>query len=265
MKRIVIIIIIILVSVVLARNAITKTIISSGIKAITGLKLSIRGVKVGIIKTSIDIKELKLYNPVGFADKLMIDIPQIYVDYDLGAFFKRRVHLEELKLNLKELVVVKNEEGQINLHSLKVVKTKEKEPQKKKKTKASKFQIDVLELKVDKVIYKDYSKGSQPSIREFQVNIDERYENITNPKAFVRLIVVKALMKTTLASLANFNLTPLKDAAAITLKKSGRLAVDTAGKAVEVGKEVGKETTEALGEAVDKTADTIKKILPLGK
>ena len=94
---------------------------------------------------------------------------------------------------------MKNEAGELNLDSLRVVEEAE-EPEKsdsgKEKTEMPDIQIDLLELKIDKVMYKDYSKGTPPKEKVYNVKIDERDENITNPQSFVRLIIFKALKDT---------------------------------------------------------------------
>ncbi len=300
MKRKIIIIPAIVFAVLIAlffgKNMIIKTSVSAGVKAMTGLKLSIRSMNVGVFKSLIGINELKLYNPSGFVDELMIDLPEIYVDYDLGAFMKGKAHFEEVRLNLKEFIVVKNADGQLNLDSLKVVEAAEeeeviekgkKEKGKKEKTKMPDLQIDLLDLKIGTVIYKDYSKGTPPKERVFNVNIDERYENITDPQSFVRLIILKALKNTTIASLTNFDLGKLQEGISGTVKKTAEMAQEAKGRAIEAGKDAGekvKETAEetvdkaaeagkeagekvkeTAKEAVEKAADTIKKILPFGK
>ncbi len=213
MKRKIIIIPVIVSVIVVAlffgKNMIIKTSVTAGVRAMTGLKLSIRSMDIGIFKTLIGINELKLYNPSGFVDELMIDLPEVYVDYNLGAFMKGKAHLEEVRLNLKEFLIVKNADGQLNLDSLKVVEAAKEEEViekgKKEKTKMPELQIDVLELRIDKVVYKDYSKGTPPKVKEYNVNINERYKNITNPKTFGRLIILKALKNTTIARLTNFD------------------------------------------------------------
>ncbi|MFH1548690.1 MAG: AsmA family protein, partial [Candidatus Omnitrophota bacterium] len=193
---VILIILVLLVAVVLARNTIAKNAISAGVKAITGLDLNIGSMDVGILKSIVSIKEIKLYNPPEFSDKLMVVLPEIYVDYDLGAFLKKIVHIEEMKLNLKEFVVVKNEKGALNLDSLKVVKDKKGAPSQEEKTKKGEFKIDVLQLKIGKVIFKDYSQGKNPKTIEVKLDIDEKYENITDANKLVSLIVTKALMNT---------------------------------------------------------------------
>lgn len=243
----------------LTKNVIAKNAVSAGVRAITGLKLNMRSMDVDIIRTLISIKGLELFNPSGFKDKLMVDMSEIYVDYDLGAFLKGKVHLERVRLNLKEFVVVKNQRGELNLDSIKTVKAKKKTPT--KKTKMPDIQIDVLELKIGKVIYKDYLSKTSPKVREFNVNIDERYENITDPRMFANLIVFKALMNTSIAGLADFDLGLLQDGLGVTLGTASKVVDGTADAVLETGAKV----TDAAKKTTEKLADTIEGILPFGK
>lgn len=274
MKRKIIIIPAIVLAILIAlfygKNMIIKTSVTAGVRTMTGLKLSIRSMDIGIFKTLIGIKGLQLYNPSGFEDELMMDLPEIYVDYNLGAFMKGKTHLEEVRLNLKEFSVVKNEAGGLNLDSLKVVEAAEEEEEvidedKREGSKMPGLQIDVLELKIDKVVYKDYSKGTPPKVKEYNVNINERFENITDPQSFGRLIILKALKNTAIASLANFDIGKLQKGLTETVRKTAEKTLETPGKAVEVGKEAGEKVKETAKETVEKAADTIKKILPFGK
>lgn len=256
-----------LVAVFFGKNLIVKTSVKAGVKAMTGLKLNIKSMNVGILNSLIGMNGVQLFNPPGFVDELMVDLPEVYIDYDLGAFIKRKVHLEEVRLNLKEFSVIKNEKGELNLDSLRVVKgeKEEKVEGEKEKTKMPELQIDVLELKIGKVVYKDYSKGTPPKSKEFNVNIDERYENITDPRAFISLIIVKALKNTTIARLTNFNLGALQENVAGKLKETTRKVMETADKVIETGKDdVGKKVKEAAKETIEKTTDTLKKFLPFG-
>ncbi len=278
MKRKVIIIPVIVLVVIIAlffgKNMIIKTSVTTGVKAMTGLKLSIRSMNVGVFKSLIGINELQLHNPEGFKDALMMDLPEIYVDYNLGAIIGGKTHLEEVRLHLKEFVVVKNEAGELNLNSLKVVKSTkeeeeegeaEKDDREKEKTEMPDIQIDLLALKIDKVIYKDYSKGTSPKVKEYNVNIHERYEDITDPQSFVRLIIVKALKNTTIARLANFDIGQLQKGLTETVRKTAEKALETQVKAVEAGKNLLEgEVSETTNEAVEKATDTIKKLFPFG-
>ncbi|MFH1858381.1 MAG: hypothetical protein ABH845_05720 [Candidatus Omnitrophota bacterium] len=264
------ILLVLCVALAVAKDVAAKVIVSGGVKLMTGLTLNIRSMNVGVLRTLIAIKDMKLYNPRGFHDKVMADIPELYVDYDLGAFLRKKVHFEKMKLHLKEFLVVKNEKGELNLDALKMVKAKKKTADKvpvaeKEKTKMPEMRIDVLELKIEKVIYKDYSRGTPPSVQEFEVNINERYEDITDPYMFGSLIVVKALMNTTIARLTNFDLGPLKTQATGALTKATGIATETfdkaktqATEALTKTSEVGKEAAAKAGEAASKATDVAK-------
>ncbi len=250
LKKIGIVLLIIILFIALAvgfgKNFIVKTAVTATVKAMTGLKLTIGDLNIGVVKTLVGINDLKLYNPSGFTDNIMIDLPQALVDYDLKAFFNKKIHLEKVLLNLKEFIVVKNKDGALNLDSLNAVQAaKEDESSAQKKTtqvkgKMPEIQIDLLELKVGKVIYKDYSQGGSPRIREYNLNLDEKFENITNLQDFARLIIVRALARTPIASLADFDLGALSKGLDSTLKDTQIIIKDG---------------------AVKKTADILKKLL----
>jgi hypothetical protein len=238
------------------KDMIVKTSVEKGVELVTGLRLNIRSMNVGILRTLVGIKNLRLFNPEGFKEEIMLDMPEIYVDYNLPAIIRGKVHLEEMRLNLKEFTVVKNEKGELNLDSLKVVQAqKEGKKPAEKEAKMPEMQIDSLELKVGKVIYKDYSRGRTPSVREFNLNLDEKYENITDPYSLVSLIVVKSLMNTTIARLTDFDLRGLEGSISDTLASAQKVAEEAA---VETKRAI-EQTTQRTQEATKQAADTIKK------
>lgn len=266
-KRLVVIISILaaLVVVSVLKDFVVKVVVEKGVEVVTGLKLSVRSFNVGIFRTAVSIRSLKLFNPKSFKDRIMIDMPLVYVSYDLPAIIGGKIHLRKAVLDLKEFVVVKNEKGELNLNSLNVVK-QQKDAKKPAQAagKAPQIQIDDLRLKIGKAVYKDYSKGGAPSIKEFNVNIDERYTNITNPYAVVSLIVVKALSNTTIGSLANFDVGDLKGSISGTLSSAQKVAAQAAGAAQETAKKAAAETQKAVSktaeDAVKKAADSVQDV-----
>ncbi len=222
----------------LAKGAIARGALSAGVRAVTGLHLEIRRMEVGVFRSRVHVQGMKLHNPAGFPDRVMVDVPEVYVDYDLPAFLTGRTHLRELRLNLQELTVVKDRQGRLNLDSLTSVKKAKEEKKKPAQQnrpvqRPSSFQIDDLELKVGKVVYKDYSAGGEPSVREFRVDLDERHRNVNDPAALGALIVSRAVLKTTIARLANFDLGALDNYARDVLKFSTESINNVGGKTVE--------------------------------
>ncbi len=229
----------------LTKNFIAEIAVERGVELATGLKLRVSGLHIGVFKSRININDLKLYNPRGFEDKIMVNLPNVYVDYNLPSIIKGKIHLNYVKLNLKEFMVVKNKEGQVNLDALKPVKEQKKEQKEgkdspKQKTKAPDVRIDNLELILGKVVYKDYSKGDKPSVKEFNINLEERYNNISNLNAVVSIIVVKVLTNTALSGIASIDIKGLSGTVSGALSKTGKAATDAASKAT-------KTVTDAAG------------------
>jgi len=189
---------------IVSKNVIGKIAIEKGVKAVTGLSLEIKKLDIGIISSQIRITDLSLFNPSGFPEGVMFYAPEIFVDYHLTDMLKGKIHLEEMRLNFDQLVIIKNAKGQLNLEAL---KPKAKEESKKSgKEKADvgakkgmpQFKIDHLVLKVGKVTYKDYSGGGEPSIREFNVNISQELTNVTDVRKILGLVASRAIAKAAL-------------------------------------------------------------------
>ncbi|MEA3328974.1 MAG: hypothetical protein U9Q08_04540 [Candidatus Omnitrophota bacterium] len=266
-------ILVVIVALSFTKDLIIKASIEKGVETITGLRLSMQGLRVGIINTFLRVKGLELFNPKGYKDRIMLDMPEIYVDYDLPAIIKGKIHLKEMRMNLREFTVIKNEAGELNLNSLKVVQAEKegkraqvKKAQVKEKGKVPEIQIDSLELKIGKVVYKDYSKGKIPSVKEFNINLNERYENVTDPYSLVSLIVVRALTNVAIAGLIDFDLQSLQGTISGVLATTQKATVEVMEKTQEIIKgttqktqEVAGQTTQKAQEIVEETAQTLQK------
>lgn len=205
-------IIVAIIGVAVARNIIAKAAMIGGVKAATGLGIDIGSLDVGLFNTRLGVKGLKVLNPDGFPDRVMVSLPELYVDYDLPAFLKGQAHLKALRLDLEELVVVKNAAGRVNVNSLTPIRQNKEEAAKKEQKPATpaSLLVDVLEFKVGRVVYKDYSKGTPPAVKTFDLNLHERIERVTSPQALASAILVQSLAKTTLAQVANIDVKALQ-------------------------------------------------------
>ncbi|NQT32954.1 MAG: DNA-binding protein [Candidatus Omnitrophica bacterium] len=271
LKKVLIGVLIVVVVLALGKDIIIKTAVETGVSATTGLGLNIKKFKLGMMKSLVDIGDLRMYNPRGFEDKLMLDMPEIYVDYEVTPLFKGKVHLKKISINMSEFVVVKNKNGDVNINSIKTVKAVEKkkaEPKKKKKAepakkgKAPRIQIDELNLKVGKVVYKDYSAGGDPKVQEFKIDLDETYNNITDPATLVNLIIVKALARTSIARLTNFDIGALQGSVADSMAAAQKLAEERLAAAQALIGDKTKALSQAGGQAkqaASDASDTVKK------
>ncbi|MFA5147002.1 MAG: hypothetical protein WC515_06500 [Candidatus Omnitrophota bacterium] len=231
------------------KDMIIKASVEKGVEMVTGLKMDIGSFRVGLVRTVVEIRDLRLFNPGEFSDRVMLDMPRIYVDYDIQSIMKGTVHLAELRLSLTEFYVVKNKKGELNLDALKVVQAgrKGERPSEMDKGKTPRIQIDVLELNIGKVIFKDYSVGPSPSVKVYDIDHHEEYTDITDPYSLVSLIVVRSLRNTAISNFTSFDLNKLEGTVSGTLDKAGKVAGKTVEKAESVAKALSGMIINPLG------------------
>lgn len=234
------------------KDTLIKAAVEGGAQMVTGLKLSIRSLHAGILKTVVSIRDLRLANPAGFSDPEMVVMPEVYVHYDLPALLRGTVHLPEARVALAEFVVIKNAKGELNLNALVPVKAQKKGAKASQVAsgKAPALKIDKLTLIIGKVVYKDYSRGGEPSVKEFPINLNETFTNVDDPYQLASLIVVKALMNTPVAALANIDLKGLQGTVGEALASAQKIAA-TAGNAKEAAAAVQVQAATAAKQAQD--------------
>ena len=201
------------------KNSIAQSIVTGALSGVAHVPVRIGSMNVGFLSASIRIKDLRVYNPSGFPDKLMLNVPQIFIDFEPGALFKGQAHFKEVKLDLKEVIVVRDKTGHLNVDAVKPTQTQRDQAQKQEKqkqagaeSKPTKLLIDKLSLSVGRVTYKDYSGGGEPAIQTFDVNIQNReYTHIEDPAAVVSLIMFEALTRTALSGLSDLDLHAFKE------------------------------------------------------
>jgi len=230
------------------KDTLIKIAVEVSVQHVTGMKLRMSKLRVGILKPAVKIDGLKLFNPEGYNDKILIDMPEIFINYDPASFFKGEVHLTEMRINLKEFVVVKNREGKVNLDALKMIEDNgnKKVPKEKNKSVPG-LRIDILKLKADKAYYKDYSGGAAPVVKEFDININETYRNIEDLSALVSLLVVQTLAKTTITGMANLEINKLKSNLKNVIMDPSKIF---SGEKISGMKEILKDVTSSFGESL---------------
>lgn len=248
-----VIVIIFLIGVSPLKATIAKQILSSRIKNIIGLDIFIEDVDLSILKSWIDIKELEVFNPSRFIGQVMVDIPKIYIDYELGDLMKGKIYIKELEINLRELIIVKNANGELNLNLLNVPYPQDdQKPGSQSSTKDQLFQIDTVRLQIGKVIYKNYSKGDPPKVKEFDLNIDERYYDIKKSSLLTGLILSKIFLSNiTVARLVYPDIEHLREEIAQAIREADKLSAEAVEESLQ-------EQTE------EKASENPEKILPLG-
>ena len=172
----------------LVKDLFLKSAVTGVASKMVGAPVSMRSLSFSLIQSTIHIKGFRIDNPSGFPKGILVSIPTIKVKYDRSALFKKKLHIFKAEIDLKEVGLIRNKEGQLNVDSLDVAKKESKEP-KKTKSKPMPLQIDVLDLSIGKIVIKDYTHGAEPTVQVRDMNIHKSYKNITSPEQLVLLIL----------------------------------------------------------------------------
>ena len=100
-------------------------------------------------------------------------------------------------------------------------------------------------------------------MKEFNVNIDETFENITDPQAVVKIVLVKALSNKDVLKLIGLDIGSIANGLTGTVKDAGLIIQDITGNTLDLGKGVGKTAVDTASQGLKKTTDKIKKLFPL--
>ncbi len=180
--------IIVLVILAVVKDRIIKSAIEITSKQVIGVDTAIDKFSLSIIKQSVSIRGLRLYQPESFPKGVFIDITEISTSCKVSPLLSKKIHIPNLVLNIKEVILIKDKFGNLNVDTLKIAKDKESKTQ-DKKTKID-FQIDEMTLTIDKVIYKKYGQDDKPVIKAYDIGIkDKKFENITSPEQLASKII----------------------------------------------------------------------------
>ncbi|MDO8747738.1 MAG: hypothetical protein Q7J72_01300 [Candidatus Omnitrophota bacterium] len=180
----------------IARDIFIKSLIGSVAGSVTGAPTRIGGFSLSVIRQTVEMTDFKMYNPHGFPRDILVDIPKISISWNLGALLKGKIHLKEIDFELKEVGMTENEEGKLNVDSLKITEDKKAGTLEKEATKPAKelaIQIDLVNLAIGRIVSKDYSVKGPPAIKVYEVNLKKSYKNITSVQQLVALIISEPL------------------------------------------------------------------------
>ncbi len=171
-----------LVSIIIFKNLIIKSVVTNISSGIVGAPIHMDSFSMNILTSTIHITGFKIYNPSGFPEGMLVSCPKINVIYDRASLFSKKPHLRLMDIELKQMVLVKNKEGKLNVDSLKIVHPSKSSP-------PAPMQIDLLNLKIGQIVYKDYTIGAVPAVRVYNVNRQQSYKSIPTAQQLALLVL----------------------------------------------------------------------------
>lgn len=195
-----IILIIAVVGILFMRNAIATYLLEKGFKDLIGLKLTTNNINLGILETDIKVDGLTVYNPSGYTEKILAELPQIYIDYSLQDIIKMFLHFPQLSINISQINVEKDSSGNLNVDYIAKAPAFQSEDKKQKTTaqqdkeKKMEFLVDRMTLEIGTIRYLDNSKNP-PLKKKISFNYSKTFKNITDSRVIVDSIVGAVVKK----------------------------------------------------------------------
>jgi hypothetical protein len=248
----------------LSLDSMIKAGVETGVQQALGLDLKIEKLTVGILSASIRIEGMTVGNPEGFGGESLAKIPLIHIDYKLSPIFSKKMHCPLVEVNVEEVSVVKNKDGEVNLNRLKAIADEmigseepgtEPEPSPEVAGEYQ-IQIDKLYLTLSHVRYKNLAEADGKD-RKMELGLNrEEFRDLTSIDQIVQVVILKTV---TAAGLANIGVAVNKITGG--LKTIGGKGMDAVGSAGDVLKSAGgvlKETGGVLKETGSKLGGKLK-------
>ena len=166
--RLLILGIVLLVALVLLKDTLLKALAEWRIRQATGMSVTIEKLEMGLFSPTFTMEGLKLYNTPEFGGSVCLDVPSVYLEYDPRDALSGKIHLRLLRVNVRELDLVRNQAGLTNFVSL--VATNTARPATMPVTSAAKSRveyggIDRLYLTAGAVHYADLAHPASNWVR----------------------------------------------------------------------------------------------------
>ena len=178
------IVVFVLVCIHIVKDQIIKSALTSAVSRVTGARVHIDGFSLNILSSTAHISGLKIFNPKGFPEGILVSCPRIDVIYEWATIFKEKRHLLVVNIELAEIGLTTNKEGKLNVDSLAVVQSH---------SAPVPIQIDLVTLGIGKIVYKDYRNGSEPDVRVNNVNKQKSYKGIPTVQQLVALVMAEPM------------------------------------------------------------------------
>lgn len=197
--KIIIIVLAVFIGLGIAKDQIIKAVVQTVVSQVLGTDVRVGGLSFGVLRPSVRVRAFKIENPKGFPKGSMLDVTEVGVNYDLPALLAGKLYFPLVILDLNEMVVIRNPDGALNVDALKAAGKKEAAPavRPEKSSKPLSLKIDVLRLNVNRVVFKDYTRGKEPLVQVFDVSLEDKtYKDIQSAQQLAALIMVEAMKPT---------------------------------------------------------------------
>ena len=119
------ILVIVLFIINVGKNSLVEYALKSQVKQASGMEVTIDRVDVGLIGANVRLEGLSIVNTPEFGGADFLRIPLLFLGSDLCSLFGSPKKINEIKLHVAHVGIVKNSAGELNLSQLKAGEEKD--------------------------------------------------------------------------------------------------------------------------------------------
>lgn len=207
------------------RNTLAGYLVVKSVRETTGMNADYEKIRVRLLRPSVEILGLKLWDPADRPDEPTLEVKRLYVSYVAGSLFGKEVHFRQFEIDVPRFVVVQSAQDGNNLERLfERMKAKQKEkdqeadpetggkdepvppseepegedgppePASDPKSKPA-LRIDELKVRFGKIEMRTYEEGvAEPSVRTYDLNTERTFKDVTDLDPVQQQIMVDVLV-----------------------------------------------------------------------
>ncbi|MCM8812571.1 MAG: hypothetical protein NC924_01380 [Candidatus Omnitrophica bacterium] len=255
---------------IIARNFIVKTALVEAIRRYSGLDAHIGTVDIGLWSTSLKVQGLVLFNPPGFSEKIMLDVPELFVDFELPRYLeKKELYLQEFRLNLHEIVVARSRDGRLNWAVLQKVA-----PQAARASAPAAAQpaapaaaenqlrVERIVVRIGSVVDVRESSADKPKRTVYAVNSEYRDRDVRDIRKMIERIAGDVEKKLFVSYVSAMTVEAVAAQTGMALEQATEAVAGTAEKMIKGTIGFGRKIVGVTGEILKQTTETVKDLLP---
>ncbi len=116
--RLILLLVVLLGLLLICRNSLARPLVEKEIRRATGLNAILGRVNIGLTAPTLYVENLRLLNTAEFGGAILMDVPELWVEYDWTALRSRTVRLRAVRVNISQMNVIRNKDGRCNLLAL---------------------------------------------------------------------------------------------------------------------------------------------------
>jgi uncharacterized protein involved in outer membrane biogenesis len=155
-------------------------IVTSQFRRQSGFDATVERLVFNPLTGSVEIRGFVVTNPPTFPISDFLHLQEFRATAKVRTLFSDQPEFDQMFINVSKLTLVKRDDGTTNAQALQNnIKGTQKQALVAKPSSKPSFLIRRLELKIDRLVIVDHSVR-QPTTREFTLNLDQRYADVTS-------------------------------------------------------------------------------------